>query len=84
MSSVFEPLFQVARLFNHVRAKMLINQVSYDHRSYERNLSNCSKCVHNCDDHSSLDFKICSSIYETISLHMLINIVITLTGNWQV
>ena len=28
-------------------------------------------CVHNCDDHSSLDFKIRSSIYETfhISLH---------------
>ena len=26
--------------------------MSYDHRSYERNLSNC---VHNCDDHSSLD-----------------------------
>ena len=29
-------------------------------------------CVHNCDDHSSLDFKIRSSIYETfhISLHI--------------
>ena len=68
------------------------NQVSYDHRSYERNLSNCWKsqdfngvwnlplkswlfqasirnclnCIHNCDDHSLLDFKICSSIYETL------------------
>ena len=32
----------------------------------------CLNCVHNCDDHSSLDFKIRSSIYETfhISLHM--------------
>ena len=29
------------------------NQVSYHHRSYERNLSNC---VHNCDDHSILDY----------------------------
>ena len=26
-------------------------QVSYDHRSCERN------CVHNCDDHSLIDFK---------------------------
>ena len=31
-------------------------------------------CVHNCDDHSSLDFKFCSSkiIYETF--HISLNI----------
>ena len=34
-------------------------------------IRNCLNCVHNCDDHSLLDFKIRSSIYETfhISLH---------------
>ena len=26
-------------------------------------------CVHNCDDHSSLDFKIRTSIYETFHNH---------------
>ena len=30
---------------------------SYDHRSYDRNLSNCLNCDHNCDDHSLHDFK---------------------------
>ena len=40
-------------------------QVSHDHRSFERNLSNCKQkpegnclnCVQNCDDHGLLDFK---------------------------
>ena len=32
-------------------------QVSYDHRSYKRNLSNCLNCVYSYDDHSLLDFK---------------------------
>ena len=78
----------------------MFTQLSYDHRSYERNLSNCVwkpekvttstgfepetsrygcnclNCVHNCDDHSLLDFKIRSSIYEIfhISLHCLLSL----------
>ena len=30
---------------------------------FQASIRNCLNCVHNCDDHSSLDFKICSSIY---------------------
>ena len=39
---------------------------------FEISISNCLNCIHNCDDHSLLDFKIRSSIYETfhISLHI--------------
>ena len=62
----------------------IIHQVSYDHRSYERNLSNCVEKPEKVrtsmgfepvtlrGHHSLLDFKIRSSIYETfhISLHI--------------
>ena len=34
---------------------------------FQASIRNCLNCVHNCDDHSSLDFKIRSSIYENIS-----------------
>ena len=39
-------------------------------------IRNCLNCVHNCDDHSLLDFKIRSSIYEIfrISLHNNTNV----------
>ena len=38
---------------------------------FQASIRICLNCVHNCDDHSSLDFKIRSSTYETfhISLH---------------
>ena len=32
---------------------------------FQASIRNCLNCVHNCNDHSSLDFKIGSSIYET-------------------
>ena len=35
-------------MFSYIELRIW-NQVSYDHRSYERNFSNC---VHNCDDQS--------------------------------
>ena len=39
---------------------------------FQASIRNCLNCVHNCDDHSLLDFKIRSSIHETfhISLHI--------------
>ena len=40
---------------------------------FQASILSCLNCVHNCDDHSSLDFKIRSSIYETfhISVHVI-------------
>ena len=42
-------------------------------------MRNCLNCVHNCDDHGLLDFKIRSSIYETfhISLHNVFLVITT-------
>ena len=39
---------------------------------FQASIRNCLNCVHNCDDHSLLYFKIRSSIYGTfhISLHI--------------
>ena len=39
---------------------------------FQASIHNCLNCVHKCDDHSLLDFKIRSWIYETfhISLHI--------------
>ena len=55
--------YQVAwQLTGRARHKSWLFQVS---------IRNCLNCVHNCDDHSLLDFKIRSTIYETFhtSLH---------------
>ena len=42
-------------------------QVSHDQRSYERNSSNC---VHNCDDHSLLDFKFAVQYMKYFIYHL--------------
>ena len=43
-------------------------------------LHNCLNCVHNCDDHSLLDFKIHSSIYEIFIYHLT---QVTLSTIWS-
>ena len=62
--------------FNRVwtRTSIARSQVQTPLKSwlFQASIRNCLNCVHNCDDHSLLDFKIRSSIYGTfhISLSM--------------